>query len=260
MAASGKRAGIRAAIGVLAASLLMLGVAAPASAQGIFERIFGGLRQSVQEPPQPPTNIQAFVDPYTSLARAIDQPPPLRAETGPARAFCVRTCDGRFFPVQAHAGLSTAEACRSFCPASQTRLYSGGTIDSAVTSNGSRYADLDNAFVYRRQLVAGCTCNGRDAFGLAQVDAKSDPTLRPGDVVATKSGLMAFTGGKNSDKTSNVAEFTPIDSYRGLNKASRDKLSEIKIMRPNPGAPELTTSRISPVAHRDSSQRAQLSR
>lgn len=260
MAARGKRAGVRAAIGVLAASLMMLGVGTPASAQGIFERIFSGLRHAVEGPSQPPTNIQAFVDPYSSLARAVEPSSPLRAETGPARAFCVRTCDGHFFPVQAHAGLSTAEACRSFCPASQTRLYSGGTIDSAVTSNGSRYADLDNAFVYRRQLVAGCTCNGRDAFGLAHIDAKSDPTLRPGDVVATKSGLMAFTGGKNGGNTNKVAEFTPIDSYRGLNKTSRDKLSEIKIMPPNPGAPKLTTSNIPPVARSDSSQRAQLSR
>ena len=229
--------------------------AAPASAQGIFERIFSGLRHSVHAPPQQPTNLQAFVDPYSDLDRAINPPQSLRAETGPARAFCVRSCDGRYFPVQAHAGLSAAEACRSFCPASQTRLYSGGSIDSAVASNGSRYADHDNAFVYRKQLVAGCTCNGRDAFGLAQVDAKSDPTLRQGDIVATKSGLAAFSRARN-----NVAEFTPIDSYRGLNKAARDKLSEIKIMPPNPGAPELTTSKIEPVARSDGRQRAQLSR
>jgi hypothetical protein len=258
MAASGKRAGIRAAIGVLATSLLLLGVAAPASAQGIFERIFSGLRHAVQAPPQQPTNIQAYVDPYTSLARAIDQP--LRAEAGPARAFCVRTCDGRYFPVQAHAGLSAAEACRSFCPASQTRLYSGSNIDYAATSDGSRYADLDNAFVYRKQLVDGCTCNGRDAFGLAHVDAKSDPTLRAGDIVATKTGLMAFTGAKNLGVKNKIADFTPIDSYRGLNKGARDRLSEIKIMPPNPGAPELTTSTIQPVARNDSRQRAQLSR
>ncbi len=108
--------------------------------------------------------------------------------------------------------------------------------------------------------MAGCTCNGRDAFGLAHIDATSDPTLRPGDVVATKSGLLAFTGGNNGGNTNNVAAFTPIDSYRGLNKTARDRLSEIKIMPPNPGAPELTTSNIPPVARSDSRQRAQLSR
>ena len=207
---------------------------------------------------RPPSNITAFVDPFTSLANHFNPPPQqqLRAETGPARAFCVRTCDGRYFPVQAHAGLSTAEACRSFCPASQTRLYSGGNIDTAAANDGSRYADLDNAFVYRQHLVDGCTCNGRDAFGLAHVDAKSDPTLRAGDVVATKSGLVAFTGAK----TNNVAEFTPIDAYRGLNKNSRDKLSEIKIMPPNPGAPALTTATIPAAVRNSDRQRVQLSR
>jgi hypothetical protein len=254
MATNGKRAGIRAAFGILAAGLLMVS-AAPASAQNIFERIFSGLRQAVRAPSRPPVESQAFVDPFTSLARAINPPPALRSEAGPARAFCVRTCDGRYFPVQAHAGLSAAEACRSFCPASQTRLYSGGNIDYAAASDGSRYADLDNAFVYRKQLVAGCTCNGRDAFGLAQIDAQSDPTLRPGDIVATKTGLMAFTGGRNK-----VADFTPIDSYRGLNKGARDKLSEVKIMPPNPGAPELTTATIPPAARGNDRRRVQLER
>ena len=125
MAASGKRAGVRAAIGVLAASLLTLGVSAPASAQGIFDRIFGGLRHAVE--------AAAAADQHPGLCRSVHQsgqpfnpPPPLRAAKPVRPGFCVRTCDGRYFPVQAHAGLSAAEACRSFCPASQTRLYSGG--------------------------------------------------------------------------------------------------------------------------------------
>lgn len=258
MAAGGKRAVFRAAAGIVAAGLLTFGASTPASAQGIFERIFGGLRQAIEAPARPPSNSNAFVDPFTSLAKALNPPPrqQLRAETGPARAFCVRTCDGRYFPVQAHAGVSAAESCRSFCPASQTRLYSGGNIDYAMANDGRRYADLDNAFVYRKQLVAGCTCNGRDAFGLAHIDVATDATLRPGDIVATKTGLMAFTGAKN-----NVADFTPIDSYRGLNKNSRDKLSEIKIMPPTPGAPE-TTSTITPAdkARSDDRRSAQLSR
>ncbi|MBI3702713.1 MAG: DUF2865 domain-containing protein [Rhizobiales bacterium] len=252
MAASGNRAGIRAALGVVAASLLMPCFAAPASAQGIFESIFGGLRHATSRP-QPPADLQSFVEPSASLPDRYN--PPMRAETGPARAFCVRTCDGRYFPVQARAGLSAAEACRSFCPASQTRLYSGGSIDYAVTSNGSRYADLDNAFVYRRQLVAGCTCNGRDAFGLAHIDAASDPTLRPGDVIATKSGLMAFTGGRNK-----TADFTPVGSYGGFAQGERNKLSALKVRVNTPATAEAASSP-APAAANDTVRRsAQLSR
>ena len=253
MAAGGKRASFRVAAGALAVGLLALSFSAPASAQSIFERIFGGLRRAVAAPAQLPESARGFADPFTSLANAIN-PPSRRAETGPAKAFCVRTCDGRYFPVLAHAGMSSAESCRAFCPASQTKLYAGGNIDYAVASNGSRYADLDNAFVYRQHLVDGCTCNGRDAFGLAHIDATSDPTLRPGDIVVTNTGLMAVTSAKN-----NVADFTPVDSYRGFPQSYRDKLSELRVS-PNTGAPEVT-SVIPPVAGNardDDRRRAQL--
>jgi hypothetical protein len=55
-------------------------------------------------------------------------------------------------------------------------------------------------------MVANCTCNGRDAFGLAPFDLSNDPTLRPGDIVATKDGFVAYSGARGQ------AAFTPIDS------------------------------------------------
>ncbi len=231
-----------------------LAASTPASAQNIFDRIFGGIRHVVSAPARQPSDINSFSDPFSSLANAINPQaqPERRAEFGPSKGFCVRTCDGRFFPVQARAGMSAAESCNAFCPASQTKLYSGGTIDNAVASDGTRYSDLDSAFVYRERVVDGCSCNGKTPFGLARVDVNSDPTLRPGDVVATKTGLMAFTGA--NDK---VANFTPIDSYRGLSQSSRDKLADLKIMPPTPGADDLTTATVTPVTDR---HRAQLSR
>ncbi|MEI9805689.1 MAG: DUF2865 domain-containing protein [Pseudolabrys sp.] len=228
------RAGVFGVVGVLG----VLALSAPASAQGLFERIFGGLgRHNVERTSNGPT---AFVDPFTSLANALNPPRDQRtAEISFSKGFCVRTCDGHFFPVQGRPGMSAAESCNAFCPASQTKVYSGAAIDNSVASDGSRYSDLPNAFAYRKQIVAGCTCNGRDAFGLARMDVASDPTLRPGDVVATKIGLMAFTGSKDK-----VANFTPIDSYRGLSQNARDKLADVKIMPDNPGAAEITTATI----------------
>ena len=251
MAARGRTVFLRLSAGVLGLGLLTLAPLAPASAQGIFELIFGGFRHADQAPAGLPTNLRAFADPFAGMRNA----PPQRAEAGPATGYCVRTCDGHYFPVQAHAGVSAAQACHSFCPASETRLYSGGGIERAIASDGSRYADLDTAFLYRQQLVAGCTCNGRDPFGLAHVDVNSDPTLRPGDVVATKTGLVAFTGMKNK-----VADFTPIDGYRGLAKSARDKLSDVKIMPPNPGAPNVTPVALSGRARGDDNRSAQLAR
>jgi Protein of unknown function (DUF2865) len=242
-----ERTMLRVWVCALAAGLLTL--AAPASAQGLFERIFGGLRHAL-ETSRAPTNIRAFADPST------DPNPPPRAETGLSKAYCVRTCDGHFFPVQSHVGMSAAESCHRFCPASQTRLYTGVDIDSAVARDGGRYADLASAFVYRQRLVDACTCNGRDQFGLAPVDVNTDPTLRPGDVVATKMGLVAVTGVKNK-----TAEFTPIGSSRNMPKSYRDRLSGLKVMRPNQGA-TATVSTVTPLskAQTDDRQSAQLAR
>jgi hypothetical protein len=145
--------------------------------------------------------------------------------------------------------MSAAQACRAFCPASETRLYSGSTIDYAVARDGSRYASLGTAYAYRRHLVAGCTCNGRDPFGLAHIDAATDPTLRPGDVVTTRNGMIAFAGRKNG-----TAEFTPAASYPHFSKGYRDKLAAMQIMPPNLSAPPaLAVPRFSSAEGRDRS-------
>ena len=233
----------------LMAMVLTAGMAlsAPASA-GFLDRIFGGIRDAVSAPPRQPSNINSFADPFSALSNALggNRQEERRADAGgPSKGFCVRTCDGKFFPVQTRPGMSAAESCNSFCPATPTKIFAGGNIDSAMASDGTRYADLDTAFAFREKLSAGCTCNGKTPGGLASMYVNKDPTLRPGDIVATKTGLVAFTGGNN-----NVANFTPIDSYRGLSQSSRDKLSDVKIMPAAPGHEDLTTATVTPVSDR----------
>jgi len=216
------------------------------AAAGFLDRLFGSVQRAI-EPSRAPASSQPFVDPFTSLANHFSpqEREQLRADNaGPAKAFCVRTCDGHFFPVQGNAGMSAADSCRAFCPAAETKLYGGSNIDTATANDGSRYADLPNAFVYRKAMVSGCTCNGRNPFGLARLDAANDPTLRQGDIVATKTGLVAFTGTGN-----NAANFTPVENYARLSKSTREKLAETKVMPHTTGAaaaPE-TTSSITPV-------------
>jgi hypothetical protein len=150
--------------------------------------------------------------------------------------YCVRTCDGRYFPLQRHAGTSPAEQCKSFCPAAKTMVFSGSKIDTAVAPNGTRYADLDNAFAYRDKVSDGCSCNGKDGLGLARVDASGDPTLRPGDIVATNDGLAAYNG------KSRTAEFTPLNT--SPSEWAR-RLSEVKV------EPAPASEKIEPVANDD---------
>ena len=106
-----------------------------------------------------------------------------------APAWCVRGCDGRYFPISGPDDKSRAENCSNFCPASQTLLVHGNDIGNAVTDTGKPYSELPNAFRYRNELVAGCTCNGKDKIGLAQVAIDNDQTLRKGDIVAAADGL-----------------------------------------------------------------------
>jgi hypothetical protein len=242
MALNGRKA--RFCVAAMAASLALIAFAAPEPASaGFFDRLFGDIRRAVEPSRAPSTG---FTDPFSSLANHFNPSQErLRSDaSGPAKAFCVRTCDGHFFPVQAHAGVSAAESCRSFCPASETKLYGGTNIETASASDGTRYGDLPNAFAYRKHLVAGCTCNGRNSFGLARLDAVNDPTLRQGDIVATKSGLVAFTGNRNS-----TAEFTPVENYSRLSKSAREKLAETKVAPQTTGAaPSDITSSITPAA------------
>ena len=102
------------------------------------------------------------------------------------------------------ANATPAETCKAICPTSATKVYFGSEIEGAVAGDGARYSDLNTAFLYRKHLVANCSCNGKDPFGLATLDVKTDPTLRPGDIVSTKDGLMTYSG------RSGQSAFTPV--------------------------------------------------
>jgi hypothetical protein len=226
------------------ATLVVCQPSTPASAQ-IFDFFFSRPR-----PAGPPASVSAYADPYANYNPTDrDRGPPREsvAPSGPSVVYCVRLCDGRFFPIQRSHTVNAAQVCNSFCPATATKLFSGSRIEHAVARDGTRYAGLPNAFAYRERLVEGCTCNGRDTVGLANtMTAADDPTLRKGDIVVTNNGFVAYNGGSRKH-----AEFTPIESYPGVSSNWRHKLSETKI------APSNATA-VPPEAIRD--RRAQLAR
>jgi hypothetical protein len=185
-------------VAVLGASLV-----APAAQAGDFlSALFGafGARR-----PQVPAIALPFASEDNSLAPQGDG----RSRTTYAggQAFCVRTCDGRYFPITASDSQSRAASCNSFCPASETRVVYGSNIDNAATETGKPYSELPNAFRYRNELVTGCTCNGKDQIGLAPVKIENDPTLRKGDIVAGAGGLMV--AGRGADKRGASLNFSP---------------------------------------------------
>jgi hypothetical protein len=219
---------LRRQAGFFRITLLALGLALTpqlAAAENLFDALFGGLQQKPQHR-QAPAQADFFADPFGLNTPAAAPPrPAMSAGGGPA--FCVRSCDGKYFPLLTRGGATPAQMCQAFCPASATRIYSGSSIDGAVASNGERYADSDNAYAYRKALRADCTCNGRDPAGLAPVDLTLDTSLRPGDVIATTSGLVAYSGVRVG--ANQTAEFTPVASYPGLTSEVRARLGEMKV-------------------------------
>jgi uncharacterized protein DUF2865 len=184
------------------------------SAEGLLDFFFGGGQKQQH---------QFFGNLFNNNPQS-PSPRPAFASSGPA--FCVRSCDGKYFPLMRGAA-SPAQMCQAFCPASPTKVFVGASIDSAYAATGERYADSENAFAYRKALRADCTCNGHDPAGLASVDLAMDGSLRSGDMLATSDGLVAYSGIRvGNDRT---PDFTPVASFPGLTPEVRTRLKGMKV-------------------------------
>ena len=207
------------AAATLAGSLML--APGSVSAEGLFDFFFGGNQKR-----QAPSQANFFADPF-GLNQQPSAPAPAPRVAGSGPAFCVRSCDGKYFPLTMRGNASPVQTCQAFCPASVTKVFYGSNIDGATAGNGERYADSENAYAYRMTLRADCTCNGRSPSGLAPVDLTLDTSLRSGDVIATTDGLVAYTGVRLG--AGNTAEFTPVASYPGLTADVRARLGEMKV-------------------------------
>ncbi len=133
---------------------------------GFFENLFGG-------------NISAPAN--SSLA-------------GTYRTLCVRTCDGFYFPIS----YSTVPGkfadderlCQRLCPAAEAMLYThrnpGEDVSRAVSTSGRAYSELPNAFSYRKQLNAACSCRSPGQSWAEALRQGDDETLERGDIVVTE--------------------------------------------------------------------------
>jgi hypothetical protein len=182
------------------------------SAEGLLEFFFGGGQKQQQQQPSLFGNI------FNNNAQPAP-PRPVAAGSGPA--FCVRSCDGKYFPLMRGAA-SPAQLCQAFCPASPTKIFFGSSIDSAYAATGERYADSENAFAYRKALRADCTCNGHNPAGLASVDLAMDGSLRSGDVLATADGNVAYTGIRVGND--HAPDVTPVASLPGQTPEARARV------------------------------------
>jgi hypothetical protein len=156
--------------------------------KGILETLFGG--GDNPDGPLPP---------------GID---PGMMSGGGYRTLCVRTCDGYYFPVsfstsQAHFA-DDEQTCQRLCPAAEVTLYThrnpGEDVAQAVSSTGRIYKDLPNAFRYRRELVAACSCKQPNQTWAEALGGTRDETVERGDVVVTEEKSKALSQPQNASR------------------------------------------------------------
>jgi hypothetical protein len=165
-------------------------VAAAPRPKGILEALFGG--GDNPDGPLPP----GTVDPQIGTG-------------GGYRTLCVRTCDGYYFPISFSASQSRfaddEQTCQKLCPATEAVLYThrnpGEDVAQAVASNGRSYKDLANAFRYRREFVASCSCRQPGQTWAEAMGTTRDSTIERGDLVVTEEKSKALSqprGDRNS--------------------------------------------------------------
>ncbi len=146
-------------------------------------------------------------------------------------SYCVRTCDGRYFPVSRTKQSTPEKLCSALCPAAKIRIFSGPEIEKAFAADGTKYMSLPTALAYRTRIVPDCSCNGKDVFGLAKPDLENDLTLRSGDIVVRTKDIVVFQGGSLPYKSTN---FLALARAGGLSPQLRKQLLATKILPNNP--------------------------
>lgn len=186
--------------------------APPARAEGpgdFFAALFGGLVR-----PRP-------------VAPLLGLPAPEQAERPrPQVAYCVRLCDGRYFPLS---GAGDPEAkCAALCPKAESRVYRGSGAIDAAEHEGRPYTALPNAFLYRTRLEPSCSCTGNGPLGLATLPVEQDETLRSGDVVVTQEGARVFQP-KSEARPYPPSAFVAPEDARRLSRDMRQRIEDLRL-------------------------------
>ena len=131
------------------------------------------------------------------------------APSGTYHTVCVRACDGYYFPISYSTVPSRfaddARSCQRLCPAAEAELYSfrnpGEDMEQAISVSGQPYTALPNAFRYRKEIIAGCSCRRPgQSWADALKNADDSSTLASGDIVVTDQNAKALSQPKLSGK------------------------------------------------------------
>jgi Protein of unknown function (DUF2865) len=167
----------------------------------------------------------------SSLTLTLPSPRSSDISLGGRQTYCVRTCDGFYFPLSSSTGSDKSDelACNNLCPTAETKLYvgtRGADIDTARNRETGRvYASMGNAFEYRKSIDKSCSCSA-NGYGLASnYSVARDGTLRIGDIVMTKTGMKIFSGGTFPYRDGN---FASIGNSGLIDNSTRENLRKVE--------------------------------
>lgn len=140
------------------------------------------------------------------------------ASWGNGTEFCVRTCDGYFFPLIKSAQQTKQASCEYACPSAPVAYYHGSSIETARNLNGEKYTSLPTAFKFREKVSAGCTCHPPEESQQHSLKiVKNDPTAHSGDIVVEQKGAFVYQG----------KQAVPIDRSRQVSASVRQNIHKM---------------------------------
>ncbi|MGA0531547.1 DUF2865 domain-containing protein [Hansschlegelia sp. KR7-227] len=167
---------------------------APQERKGFFATLFGG-GQSEQ------TTEETVIEPEMDESGGAP-----RVST--YRTVCVRTCDGFFFPISYQTTRNAFQRddaiCQATCPGTEAKLFAygnpGSKIEFATAIDGQPYAKLENAFRYRKEFVAGCSCKPDGMSWAEALKGVDDKTVKKGDIVVDEETSEALSRAKSPEE------------------------------------------------------------
>lgn len=182
--------------------------------------------------------------------------PSTRAEPAKKRVaaggtFCVRSCDGYFFPMPGAGKASQQSMCEMACPSAAVDVYRGGSIETSRNARGQSYAALPNAFSFRAKVTEKCGCNAAESSqARALKSLRQDPTLRNGDIIFDTAGASVVRGASfASAESSTVVPASARKTIRAvlaLPRVAPAAESAVEISRAAETAPALTAGLAAP--------------
>jgi hypothetical protein len=207
-------------------ALLALGLLfapAPGRAEGLLDFLFGSdpepaPRAPVRRDSTPSRRVKARAVGELRFAKPRDGLPGggsgFSSEPR-AGGFCVRTCDGYFFPLIKSTKATRQQSCALACPAAPMEIYDGATIETARSYKGQRYSALPVAFAFRDRAKTKCACNDpQSSQAFFEKTARSDPTLQSGDIVVEDNGAFVYSG----------SNLVPLSNASFMSTQIRDRL------------------------------------